>query len=33
MENVLEELAVADGAVCLSFTPFEIKTLRLKPGA
>jgi len=33
MENVLEELAIADGGVCLSFTPFEIKTLRLTPGA
>jgi len=33
MENVLEVLDVADGAVRLSFIPFEIKTLRLKLGA
>ena len=33
MENVIGDLAVADGAVRLPFTPFEIKTLRIKLGA
>jgi alpha-mannosidase len=33
MENVLEVLDVVDGSVRLSFTPFEIKTLRIKLGA
>ncbi|MCD6287415.1 MAG: hypothetical protein J7M39_16030, partial [Anaerolineae bacterium] len=33
MENVLEVLDVVEGAVRLSFTPFEIKTLRLELGA
>jgi alpha-mannosidase len=30
LENVQEELPVADGAVDLSFRAFEIKTIRLK---
>ncbi|HJD32407.1 MAG TPA: hypothetical protein H9912_10780, partial [Candidatus Eisenbergiella stercorigallinarum] len=32
LENVTEELPVTDGALALSFHPFEIKTVRISRG-